>query len=179
MPRTGRPKAELILSADEREQLTRYARRATSAQALALRSKIVLACADGADNKSVAEDLRCSAATVTKWRRRFVEHRLDGLSDEPRPGRPRTISVDQVEDVIVATLESTSKNATHWTRSKMAQRTGLSETTIGKILEGLRPQAAPGRSLQAINRPVIHRQALRRGRLVSQPARGGRRAVRG
>ena len=141
MPRTGRPKAELILSADEREQLTRYARRATSAQALALRSKIVLACADGLDNKSVAEDLRCSAATVTKWRRRFVEHRLDGLSDEPRPGRPRTISVDQVEDVIVATLESTPKNATHWTRAKMAQRTGLSKTTIGKIWKdfGLKP----------------------------------------
>ena len=68
------------------------ARRATSAQALALRSKIVLACADGADNKSVAEELGCSAATVTKWRARFVEHRLDGLGDEPRPGRPRTIS---------------------------------------------------------------------------------------
>jgi transposase len=73
------------LSADEREQLTRYARRATSAQALALRSKIVLACADGADNKSVAENLRCSAATVTKWRRRFVEHRLDGLGRRWRP----------------------------------------------------------------------------------------------
>lgn len=141
MPRTGRPKAELILTADEREQLTRAARRATSAQALALRSKIVLACADGLDNKTVAEQVRCSANTVAKWRRRFIERRLDGLLDEDRPGRPRTISVDQVEDVIVATLESTPKNATHWTRSKMAERTGLSKTTIGKIWKdfGLKP----------------------------------------
>jgi transposase len=141
MPRTGRPKAELILTAEEREQLTRWARRAKSSQALALRSKIVLACADGLDNKSVAAHLRCSANTVSKWRRRFVENRLDGLTDEPRPGRPRTIGVDQVEGVIVATLESTPPNATHWTRAKMAERSGLSKTTIGKIWKdfGLKP----------------------------------------
>ena len=85
--------------------------------------------------------MRCSANTVSKWRKRFVEDRLDGLLDEERPGRPRTISVDQVEDVIVATLESTPPNATHWTRSKMAERTGLSRTTIGKIWKdfGLKP----------------------------------------
>ena len=141
MPRTGRPKAELILTSQEREQLTRDARRASSAQALALRSKVVLACAEGVDNKVVAEQLRCSENTVSKWRKRFVEHRLDGLTDEPRPGGPRTIGVDQVEDVIVATLESTPKNATHWSRAKMAQRTGLSRTTIGKIWSdfGLKP----------------------------------------
>ncbi len=133
MAGTGRPKAALILTADEREQLTRWARRAKSAQALALRSKIVLACAEGTNNKTVAEQLRCSENTVGKWRRRFIEHRLDGLVDEQRPGRPRTIGVDQIEDVIVATLESTPPNATHWTRAKMAERTGLSKTTIGKI----------------------------------------------
>ena len=81
----------------------------------------------------VAAELRCSSATVGKWRARFVEHRLDGLTDEQRPGRPRTISVDQVEDVVVATLESTPPNATHWSRAKMAKRTGLSKTTIGEI----------------------------------------------
>ncbi len=108
---------------------------------MALRSKIVLACAEGEDNKTVAERLRCSANTVSKWRRRFIEHRLDGLLDEERPGWPRTISVDQVEDVIVATLESTPSNATHWSRARMAQRTGLSKTTIGKIWKdfGLKP----------------------------------------
>jgi transposase len=141
MPRSGRPKAELVVTVDEREQLRRMARRAKSAQALALRSKIVLACADGTQNKTVAQRLGCSQNTVAKWRKRFVEHRVDGLLDEARPGRPRTISVDQVEDVIVATLESTPANATHWSRAKMAKRTGLSRTTIGKIWKdfGLKP----------------------------------------
>ena len=141
MARSGRPKAELVLTAHEQEQLTRWARRATSSQALALRSKIVLGCARGLDNKVVAEQVGCEEHTVSKWRRRFVEHRLDGLGDEPRPGRPRTISVDQVEDVIVATLESTPANATHWSRSRMAERTGLSKSTIGKIWSdfGLKP----------------------------------------
>jgi transposase len=141
MPRTGRPKAELILTVEEHEQLTRWSRRAKSSQALALRSRIVLACAEGADNKTVAQRLGCEPHTVGKWRRRFVEHRLDGLGDESRPGRPRTIGVDQVEDVIVATLESTPPNATHWTRAKMAERSGLSKTTIGKIWKdfGLKP----------------------------------------
>ena len=141
MPRTGRPKAELVLTADEREQLTRWARRAKSSQALALRSKIVLRCSEGLDNKTVAEQVRCSANTVSKWRKRFIDHRLDGLVDEQRPGRPATIGVDQVEDVIVATLESTPANATHWTRAKMAERTGLSKTTIGKIWKdfGIKP----------------------------------------
>jgi transposase len=133
MPRSGRPKTPLTLTNDEREQLTRWARRASSAQSLALRSKIVLACADGGSNTAVAERLRCDRMTVGKWRARFLEHRLDGLLDEPRTGRPPSISVDQVEDVIVATLESTPPNATHWTRAKMAERTGLSKSTIGEI----------------------------------------------
>jgi transposase len=142
--RTGRPKPELILTADEREQLTRWARRAKSSQAVALRSKIVLECAGGIDNKTVATRLRCSTATVGKWRSRFVAHRLDGLVDEQRSGRPPIISVDQVEDVVVTTLESTPANATHWTRAKMAERTGLSRSTIGQIWRkfDLRPHRA-------------------------------------
>src|SRR5215203_2075614 len=96
MARTGRPKQELTVTSEERDQLLRWARRASSAQSLALRSKIVLACADGGDNTAVAERLRCSRMTVGKWRARFLEHRLDGLLDEPRSGRPPTISLDQV-----------------------------------------------------------------------------------
>src|SRR3954469_6209598 len=133
MARTGRPKTELTLADDEREQLGRWSRRATSAQALALRSRIVLACAEGVSNTVVAERLGCSSATVGKWRARFRERRLDGLVDEPRPGRPPTISAEQVEDVVVSTLESTPANATHWSRAKMAERSGLSRSTIGRI----------------------------------------------
>jgi transposase/transcriptional regulator with XRE-family HTH domain len=98
-----------------------------------MRAKIVLAAAEGLTNNEVGARVGCEPHTVSKWRRRFVEKRLEGLGDEKRSGRPATISVDQVEDVIVATLESTPPNATHWTRSKMAARTGLSRSTIGKI----------------------------------------------
>jgi len=146
MPRTGRPKAELTLTAEERDQLLRWSRRRKSSQALALRSRIVLACAEGADNKTVAARVGCSQNTVSKWRGRFVERRVDGLDDDPRPGRPPTIGVDQVEDVVVATLESTPEHATHWSRAKMAQRSGLSKSTIGRIWRdfGLQPHRADG-----------------------------------
>lgn len=142
--RTGRPKSELVLSDDERAQLVRWSRRAKSSQALALRSKIVLACSDGLNNKSVAAKLSCSEATVGKWRRRFVTARLDGVLDEPRPGRPPTITAEQVEDVVVATLESIPANATHWSRARMAHRTGLSKTSIGRIWKAfeLKPHRA-------------------------------------
>jgi transposase len=123
----------LVLTDDERDQLTRWSRRAKSAQSLALRSRIVLGCADGADNKTVAARVGCAAVTVGKWRARFVELRLDGLPDEQRSGRPPSVTLDQVEDVVVATLESTPANATHWSRTKMAKRTGLSRSTIGRI----------------------------------------------
>lgn len=146
MARTGRPKAVLVLTGEERERLVRWSRRHKSSQALALRSKIVLACADGVDNKAVAAQLGCAAATVGKWRGRFVVHRLDGLIDEPRPGRPAVIGADQVEDVVVATLESAPASATHWSRAKMAERTGLSKSTIGRIWKAfdLRPHRAEG-----------------------------------
>jgi transposase len=129
----GRPKAELALTEAERAQLTRWARRAKTAQFLAMRAKIVLACAEGVMNKQVAADLGVDESTVDRWRARFVAGRLKGLHDEPRTGRPPSILLDQVEDVVVATLESSPGKDTHWSRASMARQSGLSKSTIGRI----------------------------------------------
>ncbi|MEE4026082.1 IS630 family transposase [Gordonia sp. PKS22-38] len=133
-----------MLTEDESLTLTRWAKRRKSAQGLALRSRIVLGCAEGLTNKEVAARERISPQTVGKWRRRFVEARLDGLVDDPRPGRPPSIAADKIEDVVVTTLEQTPANATHWSRAKMAERTGMSRSTIGRVWKafGLQPHRA-------------------------------------
>jgi transposase len=140
MTERGRPKAELVLTDEERETLTRWARRAKSSQRLAIRSRVVLECATGATNGQVAQRLQVSRPTVGKWRSRFVAERLDGLIDEPRPGAPRTITDEKVEQVLTDTLEKTPNDATHWSRSSMAKRSGLSPTTVGRIWKAFRLQ---------------------------------------
>jgi transposase len=137
----GRPKKPLELSAEEREKLSMLARRPKSSQALAMRARIVLQCAQGFANGEVAEELGLTRATVGKWRERFRVRRMEGLLDEPRPGAPRSITDKQVEKVVTATLESMPANATHWSTRLMARKTGLSQTAVVRIWRafGLQP----------------------------------------
>jgi transposase len=129
------------LSADERAQLEAWTRRRTSAQALAQRARIVLAAAEGLKNTEISERLGVSRNMAMTWRARFAEQRLDGLLDEPRPGRPRTITDDQVEAVIVKTLETTPRDATHWSTRSMAREVGLTQSAVLRIWRafGLQP----------------------------------------
>ena len=137
----GRPLPELRLTAEENNRLLEWARRRTTAQALALRARIVLGCAQGATNSQVAQRLRVTLQTVGKWRQRFIEQRLDGLVDAPRPGQPRKISDAKVEEVLAMTLERRPKEATHWSTRLMAKATGLNQTAIVRIWQafGLQP----------------------------------------
>jgi transposase len=129
------------LTDEERVQLEAWTRCRTSAQALALRSRIVLLAAEGLRNTEIAERLGIRRNTAATWRSRFAAHRLDGLSDDPRPGRPRTVTDEQVEEVIVKTLESTPKDATHWSTRSMAKEVGLTQSAVLRIWKafGLQP----------------------------------------
>src|SRR5436305_4377240 len=131
----------LELSDGEREQLESWSRRRNTAQSLALRSRIALAAADGLSSSQIARDLGVSVATVRKWRNRFAQDRLDGLTDEPRPGRPRTITDAKVDEVIIKTLERAPEDATHWSTRSMAREVGLTQTAVHDIWQafGLKP----------------------------------------
>ena len=139
--RTGRPKVPLVLTEPERHALEGLARRARTAPQVARRARIVLACARGLDNQTVAKKLRVSAQMVGRWRARFVVRRADGLFDEPRPGVPRTITDAQVDAVVTRTLETTPRGATQWSTRTMARASGLSPTTVHRIWRafGLQP----------------------------------------
>ena len=140
--RTGRPRTMLMLSPDERQRLDAWAHRSRSAPELARRARIILACAEeDRPTTAIAKRLHVSPTTICKWKTRFVHNRLDGLSDEPRPGAPRTIGDEQIEAVIVRTLEETPRGATHWSLRGMAKASGMSRSTVNRIWRafGLQP----------------------------------------
>jgi len=139
--RSGRPTPALQLSEEERATLERWARRPTTAQALAQRARIVLRAAGDKTNTQVARELRLTKQTVGKWRNRFITKRVDGLLDEPRPGAPRTVGDAAVEEVVRLTLETKPRDATHWSTRGMAARCGLSQSTVTRIWRafGLQP----------------------------------------
>lgn len=142
--RTGRPKQALTVTKEERERLQSLAHRSRSQALLARRARVVLACAEGLDNKAVAKKLRCSLGMVGKWRTRFLKSRLEGLCDEPRPGAPRKVGDEKIEAVIIQTLESTPRGQTHWSTRELAKASGLSRMTISRIWRafGLQPHRA-------------------------------------
>jgi transposase len=129
----GRPIPPLHLSGDEQETLERWARRRKTAQALAFRARVILACTEGKKNGDVAVAVRVTLPTMGRWRARFMARRLDGMLDEPRPGAPRQITDVDVERVITQTLESTPKDATHWSTRSMAKASGLTQSAVNRI----------------------------------------------
>src|SRR5713101_9252081 len=131
--RLGRPVPPIVLTTDERDTLERWSRRPTTAQALALRARLVLRCAASETATAIAHDVHVTKQTVGKWRGRFIARRLDGLLDEPRPGVPRKITDAHVERVLTATLESLPRDATHWSTRSLAQHCEMSQTAIARI----------------------------------------------
>jgi len=141
MGKAGRPKLPLVITPDEREELERLSRRSRVNRHIAFRAKIILACGEGSSNTDVARRLHTTHETVGIWRKRFVVNRLDGLVDEPRPGAPRKIGDDEIEKLVTKTLESVPTGRTHWSTRSMAEDTGMSHSTIGRIWRafGLQP----------------------------------------
>jgi transposase len=153
--RRGRPKVALILTDDERQRLESLAHRSRSAPQVARRARIVLACAAGTDSAVVARRLHVTPATVCKWRGRFVRQRLDGLYDEPRPGAQRTITDEQVEAVVIRTLETTPRGETHWSTRGMAKAMGLSHMAISRIWHTFGLQPHRSETFKLSNDPLL------------------------
>src|SRR3984893_400378 len=153
--RTGRPKVALILTAEERQRLDSLAHRSRSAPQVARRARLVLACAAGTDSAVVARRLHVTRATVCKWRGRFVRQRLDGLYDEPRPGAQRTITDEQVEQVVIRTLETTPRGASHWSTRDMAKAVGLSHMAISRIWRAFGLQPHRSETFKLSNDPLL------------------------
>jgi len=137
----ARPKAQLVLTSAERDELERLVRRSRTNRNLATRAKVILRSSEGLSNLQVAARLHLSNVTVGKWRKRFIKDRVAGLFDEPRPGAPRNVSDEAVEEIIVRTLESKPKGRTHWSTRSMAKAAGVSHSTVGRIWRtfGLQP----------------------------------------
>src|SRR6202453_3201672 len=175
----GRPKAELVLSEDERSQLTSIARSRSISAALVTRARIVLAAAAGEPNSAIAQRLQLTRATVGKWRIRFLEHRINGLYDEVRPGKPRTIDDERLAQLIHKTLHTKpADGSTHWSVRTIAAETAISPTSA-PLLQAAGPATASQRKLQTLDRSVLHREAARRGRPVPEPTGERTGTVRG
>jgi transposase len=151
----GRPKAELVVNSEEKATLEQWVRRRKSAQALALRARIVLRCAKCSDNGQVARELGINRVTVGKWRTRFIENRLDGLLDEARPGAPRKIGDKEVERVITETLERTPRGATHWSTRSLAKKVGMTQTAVSRIWRSFALQPHRYETFKLSNDPLF------------------------
>src|SRR5215510_3606728 len=177
--RTGRPKQALLLTEEERARLESMAHRARSQPLLARRARVVLACGEGLDNHAVARKLRCSLGMVGKWRARFLKVRLEGLYDEPRPGAPRKVSDEQVERVVMQTLESTPRGQTHWSTRELAKTAGLSRVTISRIWRAFGLQPHRSDTFKLSPDPAADRESARYCGPVYQPSGSCTSAVRG
>src|SRR6202030_220699 len=173
----GRPKTELVLSAEEHAQVSALAASRSLPHAIVARAKLVLWAAQGESNFAIAQRLGWSMPTVGKWRRRFVEHRVAGLHDELRPGRPRTYGDEQVAALINRVLRSKPKNATHWSVRSVAEQTAISKEHGGALLHAVRPAPASLQELQALHRSVLRGKSARRGGTLPQSTRPGAGAV--
>lgn len=151
----GRPKAPLSLSPEDRVTLQRFTARRKVSHSLAVRSRIVLRCADGVSNNQVVAELQVSSDTVSKWRQRFLRDGIDGLLDEPRSGAPRKVTDAQVEEVVIRTLESTPHDATHWSTRSMAKATGLNDTTVWRIWQAFALQPHRTEPFKLSNDPQL------------------------